>query len=74
MHLNRVRKGRVAKPEQWRWSSYNNLALDKEIEAGCPIQIDYARPPESYRRKAHDTKSVSWLPARGNNMKRTPIR
>jgi putative transposase len=29
MHLNPVRKGLVAKPEDWRWSSYNNFALDR---------------------------------------------
>jgi putative transposase len=49
MHLNPVRKGRVAKPEPWRWSSYNNLALDKEIVADCPIQMDNAQRSESYR-------------------------
>ncbi|MGH9359048.1 MAG: REP-associated tyrosine transposase, partial [Terriglobia bacterium] len=26
MHLNPVRKGLVAKPQEWRWSSYNNFA------------------------------------------------
>lgn len=40
MHMNPVRKGLVANQEQWRWSSYNNLALDKEVVAACPIQID----------------------------------
>jgi hypothetical protein len=30
MHLNPVRKGLAAKPEDWRWSSCNNFALDKK--------------------------------------------
>ena len=49
MHLNRARRGLVAKPEEWRWSSHNNFALDKTTVAGCPIQIDYARLPDDYR-------------------------
>ena len=49
MHLNPVRKGLVAKPEEWRWSSYNNFALDKARVAQCPIAIDYVHLPESYR-------------------------
>ena len=49
MHLNPVRRGLVAKPWQWPWSSYNNFALEKETVARCPIQIDYVRLPEGYR-------------------------
>ena len=49
MHLNPARRGLVAKPEEWRWSSHNNFALDKTTVAGCPIQIDYARLPDDYR-------------------------
>lgn len=49
LYLNPVRKGLVAKPEDWRWSSYNNFALDKTVVAACPIQIDYLHLPESYR-------------------------
>ena len=49
MHLNPVRKGLVPRPEDWRWSSYNNFALDKAVVADCPIQIDYVRLPEGYR-------------------------
>ena len=49
MHWNPVRKGLVKKPEQWRWSSYNNFAVDKTVVAGCPIQMDYVRLPEGYR-------------------------
>jgi hypothetical protein len=29
MHLNPVRKGLASRPEEWRWSSYNNFALDR---------------------------------------------
>jgi hypothetical protein len=49
MHLNPVRKGLVSRPEEWRWSSYNNFALEKERVRRCPIQIDYVRLPEGYR-------------------------
>ena len=49
MHLNPVRKRLVAKPEDWRWSSCNNFALDKAMVADCPIQVDYVRLPEAYR-------------------------
>ena len=48
-HLNPVRKGLVKQPEAWRWSSYNNFALDKERVAACPLQIDSAPLLESYR-------------------------
>ena len=50
MHLNPVRNGLVAKPADWRWSSYNNFALDKNNVVGsCPMEIDEARLPEAYR-------------------------
>ena len=49
MHWNPVRKELVTKLEDWRWSSYNNFALDKKVVAGCSIQIDYVRLPEGYR-------------------------
>ncbi len=49
MHLNPVRKGLVKRPEDWRWSSYNNFALDKATIAACLIQIDYVRLPLGYR-------------------------
>ncbi len=49
MHRNPVRKGLVTRPQDWRWSSYHNFALDKTTVAACPIQIDYVRLPEGYR-------------------------
>ena len=49
MHLNPVHKGLVKRPEDWRWSSYNNFALDKTKVAACPIEIDYVRLPLGYR-------------------------
>ena len=49
MHLNPVRKGLVARPEEWRWSSYNNFALDHGAAERCPIQIDSVRLPVRYR-------------------------
>ena len=49
MHLNPVRKVLARRPEDWRWSSYSNFALDKDTLAGCPIEIDPVHVPESYR-------------------------
>ena len=49
MHLNPVRRGPVKRPEDWRWSSYNNFALDKATVTACPIQIDYVSLPAGYR-------------------------
>jgi REP element-mobilizing transposase RayT len=49
MHLNPVRKGLASRPEDWRWSSYNNFALDKDAAAACPIEIDPVHLPQSYR-------------------------
>lgn len=49
MHLNPLRRGLVSNPEEWRWSSFNNFALEKEKVAKCPIQIDYVLLPEGYR-------------------------
>jgi hypothetical protein len=49
MHLNPVRRELVERPEDWRWSSYNNFALEKATVAACPIQIDYVWLPEGYR-------------------------
>jgi putative transposase len=48
MHYNPVRKGLVARPEEWHWSSYNNFSLSPGVVAACPIQIDYIRLPDSY--------------------------
>ncbi len=49
MHWNPVRKGLVRRPEDWRWSSYNNFALDRRVAAACPVTIDYVRLPQGYR-------------------------
>lgn len=49
MHLNPVRRGLVDRPEDWRWSSCNNFALDKATVASCPMQVDYVRLPEGNR-------------------------
>ena len=45
MHRNPVRKGLVKHPEEWKWSSYNNFALDRLRVADCPIRIDYVDFP-----------------------------
>ena len=49
MHLNPVRKGVVKRPEDWRWSSYNNFALEHATVDNCPIQIHYVQLPVGYR-------------------------
>ena len=49
MHNNPVRKGLVAKPEDWPWSSFQNFSLKKSERAACPIEIDYVMLPEAYR-------------------------
>lgn len=49
MHWNPLRKGLMDRQEHWRWSSYNNFALDKEIVEKCPMQFDYGQLPQSYR-------------------------
>jgi len=49
MHMNPVRRGLAKRREDWRWSSYNNFALDKATVAGCPIQIDYVTLPVGSR-------------------------
>ncbi len=49
MHLNPVQKSLVSRPEDWKWSSYNNFSLDKRVVVECPTRIDYVRLPEGYR-------------------------
>ena len=49
MHMNPVRRVFTEKPEQWDWSSYNNLSLEPFVAAACPIQIDYVHLPDGYR-------------------------
>jgi len=41
MHLNPVNKSLVARPDQWRWSSYNNFAIEKSVVESCHLKIDY---------------------------------
>ena len=49
MHLNPVRKGLVKRPAEWRWSSYNNFALEKTTGSQCSIQDDPVLLPLDYR-------------------------
>ena len=49
MHFNPVRRGLVNRPEEWRWSSYQNFSLEKSARAACPITIDPVLLPDSYR-------------------------
>ena len=46
---NPVRRGLVAKPEEWRWSSYRNFSMDPTVVESCPIRIDYVHMPDEYR-------------------------
>jgi hypothetical protein len=46
--LNMIMSASQCSPHRgffWRWSSYNNFALDKATVAACPIQIAYVRLP-----------------------------
>ena len=43
-----LEKTLAKRPEEWRWSSYNDFALDKATVAACPIQIAYVRLPLAY--------------------------
>ena len=45
LHHNPGRRGLVQRPEDWRWSSYNNFSLEEQRVAGCPIPSDYVRMP-----------------------------
>jgi hypothetical protein len=49
MHFNPVKRALVTKPEDWRWSSYNNFSPDPNIVRNCPIAIDRVELPENYR-------------------------
>jgi putative transposase len=49
MHYNPVKRGLVNRPEDWRWSSFNNFSLEPSIVSNCPIQIDLVQLPDSYR-------------------------
>jgi putative transposase len=49
MHFNPVRRGLVKRPEEWRWSSWRNFAVEESGQQGCPIQIDYVSLSDSYR-------------------------
>jgi REP element-mobilizing transposase RayT len=49
MHLNPVRRALVDRPDEWRWSSYQNFSLEESVRAACPLQIDYVLLPDSYR-------------------------
>jgi len=49
MHFNPVRRGLVMRPEEWRWSSWRNFALEEPERQACPIQIDYVSLSDSYR-------------------------
>ena len=49
MHFNPVRKGLVKQPGDWKWSSYNNFALQKSTVAQSPIEVDRVLLPLYYR-------------------------
>ena len=47
IHLNPVRAGLVSRPEDWRWSSYNEYAgvSGNEQEERCGLIVDRVRMP-----------------------------
>ena len=49
MHYNPVGRGLVARPEDWRWSSYRNFSTDPAVVESRPIRIDYVHMPDEYR-------------------------
>jgi putative transposase len=49
IHFNPVRRGLVMRPEDWRWSSWRNFALEESARQACPIEIDYVLLSDSYR-------------------------
>ncbi len=48
MHLNPGKKGLVKRREDWRWSSYNNFALDKATVAACHAPYGAWRVPSRW--------------------------
>jgi len=51
IHLNPVRAGLVSRPEDWRWSSYNEYAgmsADEQNER-CALMVDLLRMPAGPR-------------------------
>ena len=51
MHLNPVRAGLVSRPEDWRWSSYNEYAgfTTDQQRKRCGLIIDRVRMPSDPR-------------------------
>jgi REP element-mobilizing transposase RayT len=49
LHDNPVRKGLVARPQDWRWSSFQNLGRSQPGRTTHPIKVDYVILPENYR-------------------------
>jgi hypothetical protein len=47
IHLNPVRAGSVSRPEDWRWSSYNEYAglSAEEQKIRCGLMIDHVSMP-----------------------------
>ena len=51
VHLNPVRAGLVSRPEDWRWSSYNEYAgmSADEQKKHCGLIVDRVRMPSDAR-------------------------
>jgi hypothetical protein len=51
IHLNPVRAGLVSRPEDWRWSSYNEYAgmSAGEQNGRCGLTVDRVRMPSDPR-------------------------
>ena len=53
IHLNPVKAGLVSRPEDWRWSSYNEYAVTsaEEQKKRCGLIVDRVRiPSDPYAR------------------------
>jgi putative transposase len=49
MHQNPVKRGLVAEPEQWRWSSYRSYAFGEEgaVKLNQQKEIRIKLPPQA---------------------------
>jgi hypothetical protein len=57
MHLNPVRQGLVARPEEWRWSSYSNFALDRANGVRLPDSDRLCKAARSTSRVGKNPRS-----------------
>jgi hypothetical protein len=53
IHLNPVKAGLASRPEEWRWSSYNEYAgmSAEEQKKRCGLIVDRVRIPSDVRER-----------------------